>query len=86
MLQLTEYRKNEKKNRIKLQCSSNENSHELRHVSGLSGVLETFSNFFYLKTWLQVVYLYTCKAWFSYPADLPVTMLWRKLKMFGDLL
>ena len=58
MLQLTEYRKSEKKNRIKLQCSSNENSHELRHVSGLSDVLETFSNFFYLKTWLQVVYLY----------------------------
>ena len=53
MLQLTEYRKSEKKNRIKLQCSSNENSHELRHGSGL----ETFSNLFYLKTWLQVVYL-----------------------------
>ena len=54
-----------KKNRIKLQCSSNENLHELRHESGLCDVFDTFSKFSLLPKNLASSCFFMCKAWFN---------------------
>ena len=78
MLQLTEYRKKKrKKNRIKLQCSSND-LWELTWIKAwiwlVCDVLDTFSNFSLFPNNLASSCLFMSKAWFSYPADLPVTI------------